>query len=46
VFEAQRTTYKRHGFGVHSSNDVRLKNAIGYITPKDILAGRQQKDPC
>ena len=24
-------------------NDVRLNSAIGYITPKDMLAGRQQE---
>ena len=24
-------------------NDVRLNGAIGYITPKDMLAGRQQE---
>ena len=24
-------------------NNVRLNNAIGYITPKDMLAGRQQE---
>ena len=24
-------------------NTVRLNSAIGYITPKDMLAGRQQK---
>ena len=24
-------------------NDVRLNSAIGYITPKDTLAGRQQE---
>ena len=25
------------------TNDVRLNSAIGYITPKDMLAGRQQE---
>jgi putative transposase len=24
-------------------NDVRLNSAVGYITPKDMLAGRQQE---
>ena len=24
-------------------NDVRLNSAIGYITPKDMLAGQQQE---
>jgi hypothetical protein len=24
-------------------NDVRLNSATGYITPKDVLAGRQQE---
>ena len=24
-------------------NDVRLNSAVGYITPKDLLAGRQQE---
>jgi len=24
-------------------NNVRLNSAIGYITPKDVLAGRQQE---
>jgi len=28
---------------VEHYNDVRLNSAIGYITPKDILAGRQQE---
>ena len=28
---------------VEHSNDVRLNSAIGYITPKDMLAGRQQE---
>jgi hypothetical protein len=27
------------------SNNVRLNSAIGYITPKDMLAGRQQEQP-
>jgi hypothetical protein len=27
----------------HHYNDVRLNSAIGYITPKDMLAGRQQE---
>jgi len=25
------------------ANDVRLNSAVGYITPKDMLAGRQQE---
>ena len=28
---------------VEHYNDVRLNSAIGYITPKDMLAGRQQE---
>jgi len=28
---------------VEHYNNVRLNSAIGYITPKDILAGRQQE---
>ena len=28
---------------VEHYNDVRLNSAIGYITPKDRLAGRQQE---
>ena len=28
---------------VERYNDVRLNSAIGYITPKDMLAGRQQE---
>ena len=28
---------------VEHYNDVRLNSAIGYITPKDMLAGRQEK---
>ena len=28
---------------VEHYNNVRLNSAIGYITPKDMLAGRQQK---
>jgi hypothetical protein len=28
---------------VEHYNNVRLNNAIGYITPKDMLAGRQQE---
>ena len=28
---------------VELHNDVRLNSAIGYITPKDMLAGRQQE---
>ena len=24
-------------------NNIRLNSAIGYITPKDVLAGRQQE---
>ena len=28
---------------VEHYNDVRLNSAIGYITPKDLLAGRQQE---
>jgi putative transposase len=28
---------------VEHYNDVRLNGAIGYITPKDMLAGRQQE---
>jgi hypothetical protein len=27
----------------HSHNNVRLNSATGYITPKDMLAGRQQE---
>ena len=30
------------GYGEHYNN-VRLNSAIGYITPKDMLAGRQQQ---
>jgi hypothetical protein len=30
------------GYAEHY-NDVRLKSAIGYITPKDMLAGRRQE---
>jgi hypothetical protein len=29
--------------GAPTYNHVRLNNAIGYITPKDLLAGRQQE---
>jgi putative transposase len=28
---------------VEHYNNVRLNSAIGYITPKDVLAGRQQE---
>ena len=28
---------------VEHYNDIRLNSAIGYITPKDMLAGRQQE---
>ena len=28
---------------VEHYNDVRLNSAVGYITPKDMLAGRQQE---
>jgi hypothetical protein len=28
---------------VEHYNDVRLNSAIGYITPKDMVAGRQQE---
>ena len=28
---------------VEHYNDVRLNSAIGYVTPKDTLAGRQQE---
>ena len=28
---------------VEHYNNVRLNSAIGYITPKDLLAGRQQE---
>ena len=28
---------------VEHYNDVRLNSAIGYITPKDMLAGRQKE---
>ena len=28
---------------VEHYNDVRLNSAIGYITPKDMFAGRQQE---
>jgi hypothetical protein len=28
---------------VEHYNNVRLNSALGYITPKDILAGRQQE---
>jgi hypothetical protein len=28
---------------VEHYNDVRLNSAIGYITPKDMLAGHQQE---
>jgi len=28
---------------VEHYNDVRLNSAIGYVTPKDVLAGRQQE---
>ena len=31
-----------HGYVEHYSN-VRLNSAIGYITPKDMLAGHQQE---
>jgi len=31
---------------VEHYNNVRLNTAIGYITPKGVLAGRQQGDPC
>ncbi|MBV8891396.1 MAG: transposase [Acidobacteria bacterium] len=27
-------------------NNLRLHRAIGYVTPNDMLAGRQAKDPC
>jgi hypothetical protein len=30
---------------VEHYNDVRLNSAVGYITPKDMLAGRQQEIP-
>jgi len=30
---------------VEHYNNVRLNSATGYITPKDVLAGRQQEDP-
>jgi len=30
---------------VEHYNNVRLNSAIGYITPKDMLAGRQQEIP-
>jgi putative transposase len=29
---------------VEHYNNVRLNSAIGYITPKDMLAGRQQEN--
>ena len=33
-----------HGFAyVYRYNDVRLHSATGYITPKDMQAGRQQR---
>jgi hypothetical protein len=28
---------------VEHYNDIRLNSAIGYITPKDMLAGHQQR---
>ena len=28
---------------VEHYNNVRLNSAIGYVTPKDVLAGRQQE---
>jgi hypothetical protein len=28
---------------VDHDNNVRLNSAVGYITPKDLLAGRQQE---
>jgi hypothetical protein len=42
----QRAAVHRQGLqGVHSDlgHDPRLNSAIGYITPKDMLAGRQQE---
>jgi putative transposase len=32
-----------HPYYVEHYNNVRLNSAIGYITPKDMLAGRQQE---
>jgi len=37
--DAQRLV---HGY-VEQYNNVRLNSVIGYITPKDMLAGRQQE---
>jgi putative transposase len=34
---ATRQAYVEH------YNNVRLNSAIGYVTPKDVLAGRQQE---
>jgi putative transposase len=33
---------RRQGYVEHYNN-VRLNSAVGYITPKDMLAGRQQE---
>jgi putative transposase len=41
--KSQKFSPPRHETYVEHYNTIRLNAAVGYVTPKDILAGRQQE---